>query len=178
MADILRAFDKLMELEGGGTLHTVEGDPGGMTKWGFSQRANPEVDIADLTKLDAMWLFEAKYWTPLWCGQIEHDQMAFEVVEFAFNAGFTPSIRAAQQTLNAVWGIEQDGVSYYEFDVEVDGRIGPATIASLNALAGRGAVFVLAWMGQFNLLQLRYYRNLRPSLTRRFLVGWTRRVIA
>jgi len=173
MADILRAFDKLMDLEGGGKLHTVEGDPGGMTKWGFSQRAHPEVDIAALTKLDAVWLFEAKYWTPLRCHEITHNQMAFEVAEFAFNAGDKASVMAAQEAANDLMGAARSRAGR----VQVDGRIGPKTIGILNRVDRMGGIAVFGWVSRFNLLQLRYYRQLRPELVKRFFVGWTRRVI-
>lgn len=172
MSDMLLAFNKIMDLEGGGKVHTIPGDPGGTTKWGFAQHANPNVDIANLTKLDAVWLFEAKYWTPLRCPDIFNDQMAFELAEFAFNAGFQPSVVAAQTATNDV----HHAIANDADRIRQDGMIGPNTLASLNKL-NYSPLAVLAWVSRFNLLQLRHYRNLRPKLVRLFLAGWTRRVI-
>ncbi len=37
-------------------------DPGGETKWGISKRANPSVDIANLTVDQAIGIYKEKYW--------------------------------------------------------------------------------------------------------------------
>ena len=173
MANMLLAFNKLMDLEGGGKYHVVEGDPGGATKWGVSQRAYPDVDIKNLTKLDALGIFEADYWAPLRCHDIENDQIAFELSEFAFNAGFHPSVRAAQRAHNDL--IRAAGARGRH--LQDDGIIGSKTVAALNRLSRMGGVMVFAWVSRFNLLQLQHYRGMRKGLVKRFFVGWTRRVI-
>lgn len=172
MANLTLAFNKVMLLEGGGRYHVVPGDPGGATKWGVSQRAYPDLDIKNLTKLDAMRIFELDYWIPLRCPEIENHQMAFELVEFRFNARVGASVRAAQEAANDTWRAAAGG-GY----LQVDGLIGYKTLDSLNELAQMSHLAVFAWVSRFNLLQLRYYRNLRPDLVKKFLAGWTRRVI-
>ena len=37
-------------------------DPGGETKWGISKRANPDLDIANLSLGDAIMRYKIKYW--------------------------------------------------------------------------------------------------------------------
>lgn len=37
-------------------------DPGGETKWGISKRANPDVDIKNLTLAQAIEIYKTKYW--------------------------------------------------------------------------------------------------------------------
>lgn len=37
-------------------------DPGGETKWGISKRANPDVDIPNLTVQQALEIYKTKYW--------------------------------------------------------------------------------------------------------------------
>jgi hypothetical protein len=41
-------------------------DAGGETKWGISKRANPTVDIKNLTLEAAMEIYKQKYWNPEW----------------------------------------------------------------------------------------------------------------
>ena len=172
MANLTLAFNKVMILEGGGKYHVVRGDPGGATKWGVSQRAYPHLDIKNLSKLDALRIFELDYWIPARCPEIDNNQMAFEIVEFRFNANIGASARVAQRAANEVWRVAAGG-GY----LLVDGLLGSKTLESLNELAAMSPLAVFAWVARFNLLQLRYYRNLRPDLVKRFLAGWTRRVI-
>jgi hypothetical protein len=67
-------FDKAIEFtlqwegEGG---KASPGDPGGMTKWGISQRAHPEVDVANLTREQAIEIYRADYWDRLGCGGLD-----------------------------------------------------------------------------------------------------------
>jgi lysozyme family protein len=57
------AVTLVLELEGG-LVHHPE-DPGGMTKYGISQRAYPNVDIANLTKDAAIAIYFNDYWVPV-----------------------------------------------------------------------------------------------------------------
>jgi len=41
-------------------------DPGGETKWGISKRANPTVDIKNLTRDQAVEIYKKKYWKDEW----------------------------------------------------------------------------------------------------------------
>ena len=41
-------------------------DAGGATRWGISQRANPEVDIFSLSRDDAIAIYKIKYWREAW----------------------------------------------------------------------------------------------------------------
>ena len=166
------AFQKVMDLEGGGFYHNVAGDPGGETKWGVSKRHHPDVDIRNLTKEDARAIFEQEYWIPLYCHELTSRQMAFEVVEFAFNSGPGASALAAQNAFNDLMKASSSVGT-----ILPDGRMGPKTVSALNRADRMGGIAVLAWVSRFNLLQLKHYRSLRPELVQRFFVGWSRRVI-
>lgn len=172
MADIEPAFDFVMALEGGGELHTVEGDPGGTTKWGVSQRAHPEVDIASLTRIEALDIFRDDYWGPLLADEIESQEIAEELVEMAFNAGRPAAVQIAQQATNDV----RERAGFHGERIVVDGRMGPQTLGGLNSIYAMGRVAEMAWDGRFNLRQLDFYRGLKPNLVDRFFVGWSRRV--
>jgi len=177
MADLGAAFDFAMELEGGGVVHTVPGDPGGTTKWGISQRANPDLDIANLTREQAMEVYDRRYWSPRRLGELRYQSVADEIFEFTINADPAHqnggvAVRTAQEAANDI--LEVAGIP--DRLVE-DGIIGFNTLSVLNTLGGMGALHIVAWRDRFNLLQLRYYRSLRRDLVNRFLLGWTRRVI-
>jgi lysozyme family protein len=61
------SFDTAVALvlahEGGYTAGLPD-DPGGETNFGISKRAYPALDIAALTRADAMDIYERDYWTP------------------------------------------------------------------------------------------------------------------
>lgn len=173
MAALEPAFQYLMELEGGGVLHTVPGDPGGTTKYGISQRAHPSVDIAGLTLEGALDIYRREYWNPMALDRIQSQPIATEIFEFAVNAGFRPAVLAAQKAANAVGDLL--GV---EPRLAVDGMMGVKTRGRMNRLVEEhGPIAEQAIVDRFNLLQLAHYRGLRRDLVDRFLLGWTRRVV-
>lgn len=171
MAQLEPAFDYLMELEGGGETHTVEGDPGGATKWGISQRAHPEIDIDALTREQAREIYRQDYWDAIRGDEIHSQVMAEEIFEMAANAGIPSAVRVAQAATNDVLGASRQSLQ-----LVVDGIMGPRTLHGLNTVDAMGAVAEVAWDGRFNLRQLKYYRNLDPALVDKFFVGWTRRI--
>lgn len=63
------SFDKIMnfilEREGGAKITENPKDPGGLTKYGISQRAHPDVDIRNLTEDKARAIYRADYWDKL-----------------------------------------------------------------------------------------------------------------
>lgn len=172
MAQIDPAFDYVMDLEGGGNVHTVEGDPGGTTKWGVTQRDYPNLDIPDLTRDQAKEIFRQDYWDPVQGDDIRSQEIATELVEMAFNTGIPAAVHTAQSATNDV--LKRAGDT---FRLAVDGIFGPQTLKGLNRIAGMNGIAEMAWDGRFNLRQLKYYRNLDRDLVDRFFVGWTRRVI-
>ena len=117
------SFEKAIEIvlkREGGHLTTAEaqkqGDPGGETKFGISKRAYPELDIATLTKEQAMVIYHQDYWNPM---QADHATwpMALFIFDSAVNQGTHAATRMMQQAL----GTSDDGV------------IGPATLQLMTA---------------------------------------------
>lgn len=177
MANAEAAFDFVQVLEGGGQAHRNEGDPGGLTNWGFSQRSYPGEDIAGMTRDRAFTLFRRDFWTPLQLEEVDSQRVANEIVEMAFNTtapgrSCGPAVKAAQQAANAVFNT---GIPLQP--ITEDGCMGPQTVQALNDVKRVGGVGVLAWLGEFNRRQGLYYRRLRPSLVDRFFVGWSRRFL-
>lgn len=174
MADLAISFDRAMALEGGGVLHEVEGDPGGATKWGISQRANPDLHIPSLTREQAIEVYDRRYWSPRRLGELRTQVFADEIFEFTINAdpanaSSGVAIRTAQEAANDVleaWGVPDRLVE--------DGIIGFNTLSVLNSIGQAGALHIQAWSDRFNLLQCKYYAGLRRDLVNRFLRGWVR----
>lgn len=177
MARFNPAWKFLQELEGGGIMHKLQGDPGGRTIWGISENNWPEMfENGPPSEEQAKRFYEAHYWYPLRLHQVQDQGIAEEIFEFAVNAtpggkGRNISVRAAQEAANVV----REAAGWER--IEVDGLIGRETVGALNDLANESLVHILAWDGAFNIEQLRHYRDLRSDLVKRFLHGWTRRVI-
>lgn len=107
------AFEQLMKSEGG--YVNDERDPGGETKYGISKRAYPELDIANLTKDEAMGIFRKDYWDRCCCDELP-PAVAICVADFAFNSGNYQAIKSLQSVVTEV----------------CDGLIGPKTIAAVK----------------------------------------------
>lgn len=79
-------------------------DPGGETKWGISKRSYPHLNIADLTRDEAIVIYERDFWE-----RIHHrvlpDAMDYQMLDSAVNSGISESIRFLQRAL----GVADDG---------------------------------------------------------------------
>lgn len=103
MGDFQRCMDLILPEEGG-TAHHPQ-DPGGLTKYGISQRAYPHLDIATLTLEDAKALYRRDYW-----GKIRGDQLPVGldllVLDAAINQGASTAIKLLQEAM----GLSRDGI--------------------------------------------------------------------
>jgi lysozyme family protein len=108
------AVDFVLSAEGG--LVDDGSDPGGLTKFGISQRAYPNLNIAALTIGEATALYRKDYWNVCSCDKLPPG-IAFVVFDAAVNQGAGTSIRMLQSSLN----VSQDGV------------FGPATLCAVRA---------------------------------------------
>ena len=91
-------------------------DPGGETNWGISKRAYPALDIAELTREEAVELYRADYWRAARC-----DDLPGQVALLVFDA-------AVNQGLGAAVTMLQD-----ELGVATDGVLGPLTLAAATS---------------------------------------------
>lgn len=152
------AFEQTLALEGG--LSDDPGDPGGLTKYGISKRAYPDVDIANLTVDQAKAIYLRDYWDALGLDSIEDPAIAAEVFDSAVNCGRFAAVRFLQQA-----------IAYLGEPVIVDGKMGPQTIGLANKWSRKDprALFVA-----MNGYQFAHYASL--STSKRFGRGWTKRV--
>ena len=61
-------------------------DPGGYTRWGISQRANPDVDVKNLDLVGALDIYRKRYWNVMNCDSFPMP-MAVALMDSAVNTG-------------------------------------------------------------------------------------------
>jgi lysozyme family protein len=87
-----RAFDLTMAFEGGEIVSNDPNDPGGLTKWGLSKKANPDLDIANLTREQAKEIYLNRYWEPAEC-----DPMPYPLDILVFDCAVNCGVGTAKQ---------------------------------------------------------------------------------
>jgi lysozyme family protein len=158
MAELTEAMlDRLLAHEGGLVDHPR--DPGGLTKYGISQRAYPHLDIRALTPAQAKAIYRSDYWEKPGFGAIPDPRLAEQVFDMGVNAGLGRAFRLLHRTMRTpeapTWT--------------------PALRAALDA-----AVDWTGYRERYLEFRLRYYKALvgkKPKLGV-FLKGWTRRATA
>jgi lysozyme family protein len=90
------AVDFVLSAEGG--LVDDGSDPGGITKFGISQRAYPDLNIRDLTIDGAKAIYREDYWNLCSCDKLPAG-VALVVFDAAVNQGVGASIRMLQSAL-------------------------------------------------------------------------------
>jgi lysozyme family protein len=129
-------------------------DPGGLTKYGISQRAYPGLDIRGLTEAAALAIYRRDYWDRI-RGDALPWPLDMAVFDFAFNSGCGWSVKTLQKLLG----------------VEPDGLIGPRTLTAVSNLQNL----------QKTALELNSERLMILSVLPGwidFARGWTRRILS
>lgn len=126
-------------------------DPGGETQWGISKRSYPNVDIAALTRPEAIEIYRTDFWQ-----RVHGDEMdkcvAYLALDFAVNSGIETAIRKLQ----AAAGVADDG------------HWGPITRDAVGNRDNAGAL-AMRYVAQ----RMRFQRKL--STWSSFSGGWTER---
>ena len=108
------AINRLLGNEGG--CVNDPNDPGGETKWGISKRSYPNLDIASLTRDQAIAIYKSDFWDKI-DGDAMPPGVGFQSLDFAVNSGIQTALRALQRAI----GVADDGV------------FGPVSLAALKA---------------------------------------------
>lgn len=116
-------IDDLLHDEGGDKVSNRASDRGGLTKWGISKRAHPEVDVINLDRASAVAIYRAKYWDATRAGDLPVG-LAKLVFDGAVNHGAASSIFMLQNAYNNM------GPN----TLKLDGVIGDKTITAIAAL--------------------------------------------
>jgi len=153
-----RAVEVVLKHEGG-YVHDPR-DPGGETKYGISKRSYPSLDIANLTREDAIAIYYRDWWQRYGYDRLQDYAVATKLLDMAVNMGPATAHRLLQGAL-----------VFLGYPVAVDGIIGPQTIAAANKADPKRLLQVLRWRAAEH-----YYRIAvqRPQ-SRAFLIGWLRR---
>ncbi len=133
----------------------IDGDSGGCTKYGISQANNPNVNVSGLTLAGAQQVYFNSYWIPSKCGQITSGPVTIFQFDMGVNNGLGRAAKILQQAAN----------------VTVDGNIGPATLAAVNALDPATLI------NSLSTIRANRYNTIvenDPSQAK-FLAGWLRR---
>lgn len=102
-------FDRVMDIimsdriEGG--FVNDKKDPGGMTKYGISKTAHPEIDVEKLTPEAAKEIYRAEYWDRIQ-GHLLPWPLCLYVMDAAVNQGVKPAVEMLQTCLK----VKADGV--------------------------------------------------------------------
>lgn len=140
-------------------------DPGGETNWGISKRSYPHLDIARLTRDDAIAIYRRDWWDRYGYHRIKSIDVATKVMDLAVNMGAPAAHGCLQRALHACG----------QRHVAIDGQIGPQTITACNQVKPR-----VALLAALRAEAAAHYRGLierRPDLAR-YERGWLNRAYA
>jgi lysozyme family protein len=126
-------------------------DPGGVTKFGISQRSYPALDIRALSLDEAKAIYQRDYWDKVQ-GEALPAGLDLLLLDHAVNAGPARAVRLLQHLV----GVPEDGL------------MGPVTLAGVAIADPQDLI------ARYSELRLDFYRDL-PTW-RHFGAGWSRRV--
>ncbi|CAA9530832.1 MAG: GH108 [uncultured Sphingomonas sp.] len=174
-ADVQELIEELIEREGGYTNRPA--DRGGPTRWGITEavaRAHGYGEaMAELPRDDAVAIYKRLYWLRPRFHQIARraPKVAAELFDTGANMGPGVAATFLQRVLTA---LNRNGRDYP--DLTPDGRVGPITLAALDAyLAVRGAeAGETVLLRALEALQGERYLRLaeRRPANEAFLYGW------
>ena len=168
------AFDEVVLIEGGYSNNPL--DSGGKTKWGITEAVARDFgyqgEMRDLPLTAARDIYKKEYWDRLKLDSVDpiSTLIAREMFEVGVNAGTTVAAIILQRCLNT---FNRDQSDY--MDIEVDGRMGRATIIALTAFKRfRGEEGIQVLWKAMNCLQGSYYVQLAEKRHKdeAFVYGW------
>jgi len=147
--------DAVLKREGG--LVNDADDKGGLTKFGISQRAFPDEDIAKLTEVQAKQIYLEHYWKPSKAERLP-ESIRETYFDMVVNMGQRRGVKILQEACN------QKGAK-----LDVDGRIGPKTIKGADRLE----------KDRLTAFRVLHYAKivLKNNSQMKFYYGWYRRSI-
>lgn len=160
MAEFAPAIAGVLADEGG--LIEDPRDPGGLTKFGISQRSYPEVNIRDLTREEAETIYERDFWK---FAPLKSQRLANKMLDIYVNLPPANAIRLLQTSVDRVMNDLRWG--------PIDGILGPATINYANKVDEDALIDELK--AQLVLYYLADVRNDDSKFP--FLTGWIRRAV-
>ena len=121
MADFAKAIEYVLANEGGYVNNPA--DPGGETNFGISKRQYPLLNIKDLTRDEAIAIYERDYWNAAPFAAIASQRIATKVFDHYVNMAPSTCVRILQLALGYL----------HAGPVVADGKMGPETLEHVNA---------------------------------------------
>jgi len=158
MADFEIAIIKTLINEGGAKITDDPNDSGGLTKYGISQRAYPNVNIRALTEAQARAIYKRDYWDKIKGDDIQSQPVAENIFDTAVNMGARTASRLAQLAL---------GIT------NADGIIGPQTLGVLHQAEAP------TFIAEYTIVKIARYAGIcnRNRSQRKYLLGWVNRTL-
>ena len=144
-----KSIDRILGIEEG--LVDNPADPGGLTKWGISQRSYPKLDIRALTREQAIALYKRDFWDVI-SGDTLPDGIGYQLLDMAVNSGSGTAVRMLQRSIG----------------VADDGHFGPVSIAAMKAMEPHDIIMMFL----ANRLDFMTRLSNWPNASR----GWSRRI--
>jgi lysozyme family protein len=164
MTEFQKAYERTIENEGGYRLHSVKVDTGGMTYAGIARNSNPQwpgwkiLDAGQTPPVSMVQdFYRVGYWQAVHGDEIDSQEVADSIYDFAVNAGVSVSRKLAQVAVQ----------------VTPDGVFGPMTITAINSQDPE------KFMLRFALAKIDRYRDIvahNPEQAK-FLLGWINRTL-
>ncbi len=151
------AFNKTIVQEG--RYSNNPSDAGGRTKWGISQNSYPDLDIPNLTFLEAKEIYRKDYWNTLY-NKLD-SKIAYKLFDLGVNLGVNKSIKVLQIALNR----------HYQLDLKVDGLFGQKTLEACTRQNARTLLNVYIFEAS-----LTYKKIAKRNNNIIFLKGWLNRL--
>ena len=148
-----KALKHLLKAEGGLVDHP--NDPGGITKYGISLRAYPDLGADGIRKLTIQTvgpIYKTDYWDPCHIDELP-EFMQYIVFDCAVNQGVSFACKTLQKAVGAVQ----------------DGSIGPNTLKAIQRASGR------AMLHKYSKERAYRYMSNRNWIT--FGHGWMSRLV-
>ena len=142
--------------EGWDTVTDDEDDSGGLTAYGISQKAYPDVDIRSLTAEEAVAIYRSDYWNRVKADQLPEGVDLF-VADTAVNMGVSFASKMLQESVGAV----------------ADGIIGSKTLKATSMLKPRDILCTMA-----SIRATKYAEIGMKGNNKKFLRGWYNRLMA
>lgn len=155
MATAYEGIRKVLIAEGGAKITQDPKDPGGLTKYGISQKAYPDLDIRNLTESQAIAIYKRDYWDKIQGDKLPYN-VAYAIFNYAVNRGVSVAVKYAQKVV----GSSQDGA------------MGAKTVAAIVSMGEK------KFLEQYLALAKQGYADLvavKPALAG-FLNGWNNRI--
>jgi lysozyme family protein len=150
MANFNRSIIDLLRREGGDKVTCINGSK---TKFGISQHVYPNMNIEELTLVQACAFYKVGYWDKIRGDEIGVQRIANVILDTAVSMSPCKAITFAQKVMG----------------MDVSGTMVPRTLSALNNRFGE--VAVESFVNDYSDLRLEYYRG-----DSTFLQGWINRV--